>query len=397
MVQTKNFKTGNDMTSDDKFFRKKALELYEKRDHVNISSMPASEIEKAFYELELKNIEMEIRSEELISERDITAAAAEKFNSFYEYAAMGYFTLNPDSTICEMNRSGADLLGSDRSELVSRKFRSFVSGETLSEFDVFLEKIFKSGTRQICEARLKIENNIKSFVHIEGILSSKETKCYINAVDITDRKLAEETVYNLLNEKELILKEVHHRVKNNMYNIGALLNMQANARTDEASKNVLFDAAGRVQSMSVLYDKLYRSEHTASVSLKEYFPDLIYEIAGIFPQKKSVKIKTEIEDIVLDAKILSILGILVNEIITNSMKYAFTGRSDGVITVTASKADERIVITIADNGAGIPEGVTFENSTGFGMQLANMLTMQIGGSIRIERGEGTGFVLEFKI
>jgi PAS domain S-box-containing protein len=385
------------MTSDDKFLRKKALELYEKREHVNISSLNSAEIEKLITGLELKNIEYEFKTEELISERDIAAAAAAKFNTFYESAAMGYFTLNPDSTITEMNMSGALMLGGRRSDLVNRKFRSFVSPETLAGFDDFLRNIFKSDSSLICEVRLKIENNIKSFIHIEGVVSSTEDKCYINVMDITDRKLAEETVYNLLNEKELILKEVHHRVKNNMYNIGALLNMQANARTDEAAKNVLFDAAGRVQSMSVLYDKLYRSEFTAAVSLKEYFPDLIYEIAGIFPQKKFVKIKTDIEDIVLDAKILSILGILVNEIITNSMKYAFTGRNNGVINVTASKTGDKIIITIADDGEGIPESITFENSTGFGMQLVGMLTEQLEGSIKIERGEGTRFVLEFTV
>jgi len=144
---------------------------------------------------------------------------------------------------------------------------------------------------------------------------------------MTAKAAADETVHNLLNEKEIILKEVHHRVKNNMYNIGALLNMQANAQEDPAAKSVLFDAAGRVQSMSVLYDKLYRSEHVSSVSLKEYLPDLVYEIVGIFPHKKSVKVKTSVDDIVLDAKLLSVLGILVNELITNSMKYAFTGQA----------------------------------------------------------------------
>ena len=390
------FKQGNEMTSDDKLFRRKALELYEKRERINVASLNSAEIENLIRELELKNIEYEFKTEELISERDIAAAAAARFNTFYESAAMGYFTLNPDSTITEMNMSGASMLGGKRSDLAGRKFRSFVSPETLPEFDEFMEKIFKSDSSLICEVRLKIENNIKSFIHIEGIISSTENKCYINAMDITDRKLAEETVYNLLNEKELILKEVHHRVKNNMYNIGALLNMQANARTDEAARSVLFDAAGRVQSMSVLYDKLYRSKHTAAVSLKEYFPDLIHEIAGIFPQKKFVKIKTRIDDIVLDARILSILGILVNEIITNSMKYAFTGRSDGVINVTASKTGKKIVITIADDGEGISESVTFENSTGFGMQLVGMLTEQLEGNIKIDRGEGTKFVLEFE-
>ena len=145
------------------------------------------------------------------------------------------------------------------------------------------------------------------------IVLKNERKCYITATDVTDRMIAEKTVYNLLNEKEIILKEVHHRVKNNMYNIGVLLNMQANAHEDPAVKSVLYDAAGRVRSMSVLYDKLYRSRNTGTVSLKEYFTDLIYEIVNIFPQKKLVKVKVKVEDIILDTKILSTLGILVNE------------------------------------------------------------------------------------
>jgi two-component sensor histidine kinase len=316
--------------------------------------------------------------------------------AFYDFSSMGYFILNQDSTICELNRSGAEILGREPSDLVNRKFKSFVTPDTQSGFETFLREVYQSGSRQNCEVRLKIENNITSFVQIDGMVSGNAGRCQITVLDITDRRLAEGTVYNLLNEKEIILKEVHHRVKNNMYNIGALLNMQANAQDEPAAKSVLFDAAGRVQSMSVLYDKLYRSEFNTAVSLKEYFPDLVHEIVGIFPHRKSVKVRTQIDDIVLDAKILSILGILVNELVTNSMKYAFTGRTDGVISVTVSKKEKRITIIIADNGNGIPETITFKNSSGFGMQLVDMLTEQLGGNIRIERGGGTRFVLEFE-
>jgi two-component sensor histidine kinase len=365
-----------------------------KKETENISG---SDIEKRILQFEARQAEFEKRIEDLMTAKAAAEADARKFREFYELTSMGYYTLTPDSTICGLNSSGAGILGGGSKTFVNRKFKAFVAPETQPAFDEFMQKVFTAVSKQECELKLKIENGISGFIHIEGMASGDKEKCNITATDTTDCRLAEETVYNLLNEKEIILKEVHHRVKNNMYNIGALLNMQANAQDDPAAKSVLFDAAGRVQSMSVLYDKLYRSEHVSAVSLKEYLPDLVYEIVGIFPHKKSVKVKTRVDDIVLDAKLLSVLGILVNELITNSMKYAFTGRSDGVITVNVSKNNKMITIIIADNGIGIPETVTFENSAGFGMQLTAMLTEQIGGSIRIERGEGTRFVLEFEV
>lgn len=375
--------------------REKAEDMLKGRPRIKADGMAVPDLEKLIHELEVRQSELEILNEDLRQSRDAAAADVKKYTIFYDFATVGCFTLDSDSTIRELNLNGARLLGMERKDLINSRFNSFISAETVPAFDEFLRDLFKSGSRQTCEVRLKNEDDISAFIYIEGMVFDNGQKCHMTVLDITDRKLAEQTVYNLLSEKEIILKEVHHRVKNNMYNIGALLNMQANVQDDPAAKSVLFDAAGRVQSMSVLYDKLYRSEYKTAVSLKEYFPDLIYEIVGIFPNKKSVKVKTEVDDIVLEAKILSILGILVNELVTNSMKYAFEGRSDGLIAVTVSKSGSRITITIADNGKGIPENITFQNSTGFGMQLVSMLTEQLGGVIDIKRGNGTKFILEF--
>jgi len=214
--------------------------------------------------------------------------------------------------------------------------------------------------------------------------------------DITEQKLAEEKIRNLLREKELILREVHHRVKNNMNIISGLLKLQAFAPENLAARGVLQDAAGRLKSMMVLYDKLYRGENESAVPIKEYLPALINEIAGIFPQKALIKIETRIDDIILDANLLSPLGIMINELITNSMKYAFDGKADGTITITAVKKESFVVITFEDNGPGMPENITFENSSGFGLQLVKMLAQQIGGTITLERRPGTRFIIEFK-
>lgn len=217
----------------------------------------------------------------------------------------------------------------------------------------------------------------------------------VSFFDISERKMAEQKVINLLLEKEIILKEVNHRMKNNMNTVSSLLKLQSNSQMNEAAKGILRDADARIKSMMVLYDKLYQSENIVALSLKEYLPSLIKEISSIFSKSETVKISTHVEDIILDAKILSTLGIILNELVTNSMKYAFPDKK-GVIMVMAVRDRNLVSIEYHDNGIGIPESVGFENTTGFGMQLIKMLTEQIGGAVRIDRGNGTKFVIEFE-
>jgi two-component sensor histidine kinase len=146
--------------------------------------------------------------------------------------------------------------------------------------------------------------------------------------------------------------------------------------------------------MMVLYDKLYRSDDFRELSLKEYLPSLVNEIAANFLINGLVKIEYMIEDFNLDAKTLFPLGIIVNEIITNAMKYAFTGKESGLITISASVKSSHAEIIIADDGIGIPESIDVKHSSGFGLSLIDMLTDQIGGTIRLERGHGTKYILE---
>ena len=115
-----------------------------------------------------------------------------------------------------------------------------------------------------------------------------------------------------------------------------------------------------------------------------------------FPNSVSVKINKKFDEIILDAKRLQPLGIIINELLTNIMKYAFQGRNDGLITVSASLKDTRVSIVVQDDGIGIPDAVNFDNSPGFGLQLMGMLTRQLKGTIRIERENGTRIVLEFE-
>ncbi len=229
------------------------------------------------------------------------------------------------------------------------------------------------------------------------IVDGSVTGAVVTFLDITERKLSEEKIRYLLSEKELILKEVHHRIKNNMNTIRNLLFLQADELTDSSAVAALKDAESRVESMMVLYDRLYRSPDFKEMSIKEYLTALVDEIIGNFPNNRIVKVEKRIDDFILDAGILFSLGILVNELLTNIMKYAFDGRGRGIITVSAVLKDKHAVIIIQDDGKGIPESVNLNKSTGFGLDLVVMLTEQIGGDIRIERDNGTKFILEFDI
>ena len=169
--------------------------------------------------------------------------------------------------------------------------------------------------------------------------------------ELAERRRAEDQISSLLAEKELLLKEVHHRIKNNMNVVGSLLSMQSDMlKDDPAAVAALQDSRNRVQSMMVLYDKLYRSNDFRAISAKEYVTALISEIMVNFPNRERVDVKTRVDDIVLDAKILSPMGIIVNELLTNTMKYAFADRGSGRMAVSFSIKGGHATLIVEDNG-----------------------------------------------
>lgn len=283
-----------------------------------------------------------------------------------------------------------------RKEATDRGFCSSVAipfklkDKVIGTFNLYSSVSSFFSTPEEMELLEKIGDNISFALYMIDVESERRK------VEETLRK-NEVLILNLLKEKENLLKEIHHRIKNNMSTVSSLLTMQADAQVNLDTKNIIHDAASRVQSMMVLYDKLYRAENESEVSIREYFPALIEEIARLFVQSEFVEIEIDLEDIILNAKLLSSLGILLNELITNSMKYAFVGRSEGKIKVTAFKEQDLMIIVFEDTGIGIPEAITLKSSTGFGLQLVNILIRQIHGSVTLERSNGTRFTIRFPI
>lgn len=215
---------------------------------------------------------------------------------------------------------------------------------------------------------------------------------------LKERKRAEEQAMLLLSEKERLLKEVHHRIKNNMGVIEGLLSLEAAEAGDTSSRALLGDAAGRVRSMGILYDRLYRAGGGyEGASLGGYLGALVADVRRIFPRFEGVRVNLALGSIDLSSGKLSTIGIIINELITNSMKYAFAGIDHPEISIGSERVGQLLRLTYKDNGIGMPTGFSIGASTGFGMQLVDSLVRQLHGNLRIERDSGSRFIIEFPV
>ncbi len=217
--------------------------------------------------------------------------------------------------------------------------------------------------------------------------------CVISHINITERKTAEREIKALLEQKEMLLCEVHHRIKNNMNTIAGLLKLQSISMTEQTAVDALNDARSRVQNMMLIYDKLYRSADHTSLHVREYFEALIDEIVKIFPNNKIVRIVKNIEDFSLDSRVLFTMGIMINELITNAFKYAFDKVPEPELDFSLRKDEQKIVFSIRDNGRGLPEKIIKGEREGFGLNLVSSLAEQLEGEMSIGKGPGAEIIV----
>lgn len=215
--------------------------------------------------------------------------------------------------------------------------------------------------------------------------------------DISERACAEERIKSLLREKELLLQETHHRVKNNMMTIRSLLSLQARMREDRDASEVLSEAADRVQGMMELYNLLYLPGSGKSQALAEFLPPLIDKMLGIYPSSGRVSSELVIPDLTLSYARLSSLGIIINELIANSMKHAFKDGASGHIRLAVSAEGGLARLVYSDDGSGPPSREAMDDASGLGMKLIRALSEELGGTVALERDGAWSFTLSFPL
>jgi two-component sensor histidine kinase len=216
--------------------------------------------------------------------------------------------------------------------------------------------------------------------------------------DITDRKQAEDQIKASLKEKEVLLREVHHRVKNNMQVISSLLNMQSRNLTDAKTADILMASINRIRSMALIHDKLYQTEGLSRIDVRDYIQDLSRSLLRTYSVGPNINLDINVDPLFLGIDTVMPLGILINELVTNSLKHAFPGNRPGRIDISLKNGDvQQLVLTVSDNGIGIPADLDHTDTQSMGMQLVITLVEQLEGTVELVRDNGTKFRVIFSV
>lgn len=215
--------------------------------------------------------------------------------------------------------------------------------------------------------------------------------------EVNERKAAEEQVRASLQEKEVLLKEIHHRVKNNLQIISSLLNLQANRVTDPRTLQALGDSQTRVRSMALIHEKLYQSQSLADIDFSEYVRSLSSDLFRSYQRNfTTVQLDIQTDDISLELDLAVSCGLILNELMTNALKYAFPDGRCGTIRVELRAAPGRTLsLQVADDGVGLPKDLDLSKSKSLGLQLVNNLVSQLEGRLEVDRSAGAAFTVSF--
>jgi len=245
----------------------------------------------------------------------------------------------------------------------------------------------------------KVKNMFVVAVIIPGSKNS-----LISLLDVTDNKIAEAEIKKSLKDKETLLKEIHHRVKNNLTVISSLLNLQSRYIKDKDDLMMFMESQSRAKSMALIHQRLYDSSDLKSINFGDYIRTLATEMFHTYVHDPSIiNLNLVVEDVMLDVNTAIPLGLILNELLTNSMKYAFPsedlneikGQINGNISINLFKNNGNYTMIVEDDGVGFPDDIDMENTDSLGLQLINSLTDQIDGEIVLNRTRGTSFTINF--
>jgi PAS domain S-box-containing protein len=214
--------------------------------------------------------------------------------------------------------------------------------------------------------------------------------------DISDRKLVETKLRASLKEKEVLLKEIHHRVKNNLQILSSMLNLQMDQLSDTKAIELFKESQNRVRSIALLHEKLYQARDLGRVEIAEYLKGLangLFATYGVNPDDIVLTVQTEDIPLGVDAAISC--GLIVNELVTNSLKHAFPDHRKGQVEVTLHSDGIDVVLEVADNGVGISDGLDIRSPNTLGLKLVAIFTEQVGGTMNLTCEGGTRFSLRF--
>ena len=303
-----------------------------------------------------------------------------------------------------VNDAFCSISGLSRSEIIGKTLADDLPLDQAEYFTTIDRQMLTDGQENVSEGLLTV-NGGKTLT-----VSTRKTRyvdengdIFLIGVirDISQRKRSEEKIKQNLLEKETLLREIHHRVKNNMAVISSLLSLQASGIKDESMKELFNASRQRIKAMALVHEKLYGTENLTLINFHDYITTIAGELFSAYRQgERSIVSKINAPDIFFDIDTALPCGLIINELITNTLKHGFTEKLSGELCIDFKKVNTTYSLTVSDNGIGLPEGFAPAKAESMGMQLVTVLVRQLRGTLDFQanaaNGKGTKIIITFE-
>lgn len=316
------------------------------------------------------------------------------YRDLVNHSLVGIYKTDRNGELLFANNSLANIFGYNSAEDIKGIMITSLY-KNLNDRDIILKKLEEKGKLEEYE----VEMVTRTGKPVDVLISAKRDGETISGMimDITENKKSQDLVKKSLLEKEMLLKEIHHRVKNNLMVISSLLSLQSRYIKDEVSKSIFKESQNRARSMALIHELLYRSTDLKRINFGDYIKTLTNELFRMYvTDPNRIKLNINVEDVMLDINTAIPLGLIVNELVSNSMKHAFPNDRKGKIDIEFKLEDGIYSMIVSDNGVGFPKDYDLEVSDSLGLRIVNSLTEQIDGQIELERTNGTRYIIKFK-
>ncbi|MCF7915832.1 MAG: PAS domain S-box protein [Spirochaetaceae bacterium] len=326
------------------------------------------------------------------------------FKNAFDKVRLYALTYNPEGTILFCNQYFIEKTGWSHAEIIgSNWFELGASEDQKAHLDIaaFKTAIIDHTLPSHYENLIYTKSGEKRYVLWNNVLlyddQQQVTSITTIGADLTDQKMAEKQLREELNEKTTLIKEIHHRVKNNLNVVTSLLNLQKNEITDiESAKTAFEESQKRIITMALVHEDLYQSENLSEIDICSYVHSLVSRQRELFSAQDNANFKLDIQNLSLNITKAVPIGLIINELLSNACTHAFTEKQEAIISISLRKKDAGMcALRFHDNGCGLPDNFDISSQSSLGLNLINILTQQIDGGLRCFNEEGATFYIEF--
>lgn len=339
-------------------------------------------------------------NQELNRSREQHQGTADYLKRLFEAAPLAVFDLDPQGRVKSLwNRAAEEIFAWSREEVLGQR-NPLVPEEQTEEYLRLFSDVMEGRQLVNVELSRQRKDGVLLTISLSAVplygTDGQVTGALAMVSDITDKRRREEALQQALEEKKVLLREVHHRVKNNLQVIISLLNMKEELVEEPADREIFFGILGRVEAMALIHDKLYQSEGLEQIDFDQYLRELCSNLALEFAaQRRGIDMRYSGEKAVVEINRAVPLGLLVNELLTNALRHAFPDGRGGTVRMSLEQNGDSMLLRVKDDGVGLPEEMLrgSDDPERTGLNLAYLFAEQVGGALEISSREGTEAVL----